>query len=118
MKIPKALDILKKNTNPENWDKCKRNLISYLSYQRDIESSNLSLQRKHYLMLLVLADHKQKDFFVGNWDYIPDNMSKENIISHALNVLSSLSKRPYDSEMVCYIDDSYNTVKSGNTKYL
>jgi hypothetical protein len=115
-KIPQALINLKASSGM-NWRSAKTQFTRFLDTKRELENSSLNVQLKNHCERLIYKETIKNYWFSGNFDYKQCSMTKEEIISHARNVLSSLYKLKYDSKLVCYIKDGYNTCTSGNKKY-
>lgn len=117
MKLPQALVNLKASSGA-NWKTCKKYFVDFLDLKREIQNSNLPPKLKKYSEKLVYRDFLAKDFFLEKFLYRQSAMTKHEVITHAQNVLASLHKMNYDSYVMCYIQDGFNTsIKSGNKKY-
>jgi len=115
-RIPAALIVLKANSGA-NWDGVKKQLLKFLDYKRKISKLSISDHDKFYLSLLVYNDYKEIPAAIRGRNFKSCAFKKEKLVSYYFNTLATLHKLDYDSYLVCYIQDSFNTVKSGNTKY-
>lgn len=113
--IPKALIILKASSGA-NWPFIKKKLLQFLLTKKQIQDSNLSDQLKVNIQKWNFEHYNTK---INNWlkGFKQCSLSNDKLVSYSKNVLKMLNSRNYNSTLVCYIGDSYNTARSGNKKY-
>lgn len=118
MEIPKALFVLKefltrKNKENPDWKIIRKIFSGFLNNKRQIEQCNLSDYMKLTFEMLLFENAVE----------LIESKTFESILNvktYSKNVLSTLRKLPYDSGILCFINDSYHdrSKKSGNKKYI
>lgn len=115
-KIPLALINLKEGAG-ENWPVIKKCLCNFLDIKRELKNSNLPLKTKKNLELIVFNCYLTNPLTFGYFNYVNASMSKRQIVSHYKNVICALHRMEYNSGVMCFIIDGYNTKIYSQKKY-
>src|SRR5688572_12008177 len=102
-----ALIKLKENSGYD-WRKLRRFFSHFLDVKRDLKGN------PHEKILTTLY-YKHAADVLNKMEFQEDGgFTSVKKLSHAQNSLKTLKKLPYDSKIMAYIIDGFNTVKSGN----